>query len=131
VRLLLDTQILIWAVTDTTRLPAAVAATVAAPGNEVLVSAASIWEIAIKTALGRLRFPLERIDAILERAGMEHLPIRAAYGVVAGALPRHHGDPFDRMLVAQARVEDLTLVSTDAALSAYEVRLFGADPARW
>jgi PIN domain nuclease of toxin-antitoxin system len=130
VRLLLDTQILVWAVTDTSRLPAAIAAAVAAPGNEALVSAASVWEIAIKAALGRLRFPLERIDAILERAGMEQLPIRAAHGVMAGALPRHHGDPFDRMLVAQARVEDLTLVSTDAALSAYDVRLFGAGAAR-
>ena len=126
-RLLLDTQILVWAVTDTARLPRPVVDALAAPDNALLVSAASVWEIAIKAALGRLRFPLDRIDAILERAGMDHLPVRAAHGVAAGALPRHHGDPFDRMLVAQARVEDLVLVSTDAAIAAYAVRLFGRD----
>lgn len=126
-RLLLDTQVLVWAVTDPERLPKAFAEAIASSDNAAFVSAASVWEIAIKRALGRLRFPLERVDAILERARMDHLPVRAAHGVVAGALPRHHGDPFDRMLVAQAHVEDLVLVSTDAAMRAYDLRLFGRE----
>ncbi|WP_426960127.1 type II toxin-antitoxin system VapC family toxin [Muricoccus radiodurans] len=113
--------------TDPSRLPRPVVAALSTPENTLLVSAASVWEIAIKAALGRLRFPLDRIDAVLERAGMEPLPIRAAHAVAAGALPRHHGDPFDRMLIAQAQVEDLVLVSTDAAMAAYPMRLFGRD----
>ncbi len=106
---------------DPGRLGPAVRAAIEAPGNAVYVSAASAWEIAIKRALGRLEFPLERFDAVLEAAGLEHLPIRAAHAIAAGSLPRHHGDPFDRILVAQALLEGLVLVSGDAAVAAYEV----------
>lgn len=95
------------------------------PDNAAYVSAASAWEIAIKRALGRLEFPLEQLDAVLEAAGLEHLPIRAAHGIAAGGLPRHHDDPFDRILIAQAQVEGLVLVSEDAAFAAYPVALFG------
>jgi PIN domain nuclease of toxin-antitoxin system len=95
-----------------------------APANTVFVSAASVWEIAIKRALGRLDFPLEELDAVLTRAGFAHLLIDAGHAIAAGGLPRHHADPFDRMLVAQSRAEDLTLVSEDAAIAAYDVRLF-------
>ena len=94
------------------------------------VSAASVWEIAIKRALGRIVFPLEDLDTILTRAGFEELPIASAHAIAAGGLPRHHADPFDRMLIAQARVEDLTLASEDSAFGAYDVRLFGAAPGR-
>ncbi len=93
-------------------------------GKAVFVSAASAWEIAIKRARGRLGFPLEDFDAVLDEVGFQHLPILAAHGIEAGGLPRHHGDPFDRMLIAQARIEDLILVSDDRTFRAYDVRLF-------
>ena len=126
-RLLLDTHLLIWAVTWPDRLPPGLRDALLSPRNTVLVSAASAWEIAIKRALGRLAFPLERFDTVLEAAGFTGLPITAAGAVEAGGLPRHHADPFDRMLVAQARVEDLVLASDDPLVAAYAVRLYGRD----
>ena len=124
-RLLIDTDILIWAVTWPDRLQPRLREAILAPRNTVLVSAASVWEIAIKRSLGRLTFPLERLDAVLEEAGFNHLPITAAHAIEAGSLPRHHADPFDRMLVAQACVDDLLLASDDPLIAAYAVRLFG------
>lgn len=129
-RLLLDTHVLLWATAEPERLAERLRHALAVPGNTVFVSAASVWEIAIKRALGRIVFPLEDLDAVLARAGFEDLPIAAAHAIAAGGLPRHHADPFDRMLIAQAQVEDLTLVSEDAAFGAYDVRLFGAGPGR-
>lgn len=129
-RLLLDTHMLLWATATPERLSERLRLALAMPGNTVLVSAATVWEIAIKRALGRIVFPLEELDSVLARADFDDLPITAAHAVAAGGLPRHHADPFDRMLIAQARVEDLTLVSEDAAFGAYDVRLFGADPGR-
>jgi len=102
-----------------------VRAALTAPGNTVVVSAATAWEIAIKRALGRIVFPLERYDAVLEQAGFEQLTIEARHAIAAGALPRHHADPFDRMLVAQAQIEDLTLVTCDPLILAYGVQVFG------
>jgi PIN domain nuclease of toxin-antitoxin system len=99
---------------------------ITSPKHDVLVSAATVWEIAIKRALGRLEFPLERFDDMMERMGFEPLPIQLQHAVVAGGLPRHHGDPFDRMLVAQAQLEDLVLVSEDAAIARYGVRVLGS-----
>jgi PIN domain nuclease of toxin-antitoxin system len=129
-RLLLDTHTLVWAISRPDRLRNPVRTAVVASDNTVFVSAASAWEIAIKRVLGRLTFPLEDFDRVLDEAGFEHLPVQAAHGIEAGGLPRHHADPFDRMLIAQARVEDLILVSEDAAFAAYEVRRFGAGTAR-
>jgi PIN domain nuclease of toxin-antitoxin system len=130
VRLLLDTHVFLWATSEPGRLGERLRQALAAPENAVLVSAATVWEIAIKRALGRLDFPLEELDAVLARAGFDHLPIEAGHAITAGGLPRHHADPFDRMLIAQARVEGLTLVSEDAAIAAYDVRLFGREDAR-
>jgi len=130
VRLLLDTHVLIWATANPERLTQRLRHALAMPGNTVFVSAASVWEIAIKRALGRIVFPLEELDIVLARAGFEDLPIAASHAIAAGGLPRHHADPFDRMLIAQAQVEDLTLVSEDTAFGAYDVRLFGAGPGR-
>ena len=123
-RLLLDTHVFVWATSYPGRIAARMRQAVTAPENTVFVSAVSVWEIAIKRALGRLDFPLEELDAVLARAGFEHLPIDAGHAIAAGGLPRHHADPFDRMLVAQSRAEGLTLVSEDAAIAAYDVRLF-------
>ena len=128
-RLLIDTHVFIWIVATPDRLGASTRRALAAPGNAVFVSTVSVWEIAIKHALGRLVFPLDDLDAVLARAGFDELPILSPHAVAAGGLPRHHADPFDRMLIAQARVDDLTLVSEDAAFRAYDVRLFGAEPA--
>ena len=123
-RLLLDTHVFLWATAEPGRLAPSVRQALTAPTNSILVSVASVWEIAIKRALGRLDFPLEELDAVLARAGFTHLLIDAGHAIAAGGLPRHHADPFDRMLVAQSQAEGLALVSEDAAIAAYDVRLF-------
>jgi PIN domain nuclease of toxin-antitoxin system len=99
------------------------------PDTELFLSAASAWEIAIKVALGRLRLP--RPPAVLVAQWMEEdrvgaLPILHAHALRAGELPAHHGDPFDRMLVAQAQIEGLTLLSADRGLAQYDVPLHPA-----
>jgi PIN domain nuclease of toxin-antitoxin system len=101
---------------------------VASPENRVLISAVTAWEIAIKRALGRLKFPLDRFDDIMQRMGFDALPILPAHAIVAGGLPRHHDDPFDRMLIAQALTESLTLVSGDEAVARYDVPVFAGSP---
>jgi PIN domain nuclease of toxin-antitoxin system len=122
-RLLLDTHVLLsWLAGET--LPAEMADAIAEPSNPVAVSAASIWEITIKRQLGKLRFEGSPAHEVRE-AGFEHLPITADHAEVAGGLPPHHRDPFDRMLVAQANAEGLTLVSWDSAFSLYDVRVVG------
>jgi PIN domain nuclease of toxin-antitoxin system len=100
-------------------------AALASPDNRVLVSAVTAWEIAIKQALGRLEFPLDRFDEIIARMGYEVLPILPAHAITAGQLPRHHDDPFDRMLIGQAVAENLTLVSLDRVVGHYKVPSFG------
>jgi PIN domain nuclease of toxin-antitoxin system len=99
---------------------------VASPGNQVFVSCATIWEISIKQAIGRLVFPIEQFEDVARRMGFDILLIRPAHAILAGSLPRHHADPFDRMLIAQARVENLVLVSTDSMIARYDVAIFGA-----
>lgn len=120
-RLLLDTHILIWALGEPRRLPKEVRIALESPDNEVLFSAASIWEIAIKTQIGRANFkasPEEIIAAALE-SGFAELPVRAEHGARSATLPLHHRDPFDRLLVAQAISEPCRLVTADAVLSPY------------
>jgi PIN domain nuclease of toxin-antitoxin system len=116
---------MIWAVGESPRLRPDSYAAIRNPGNEVLVSAASVWEAAIKIADGKLRFPFDLRQA-LEDARFGRLEIAHEHGLAAGALPRHHGDPFDRMLVAQAQLEGLTLVTTDRGLAVYGVALLPA-----
>jgi PIN domain nuclease of toxin-antitoxin system len=99
---------------------------VASPDNRVFVSSASVWEIAIKLALGRLVFPIEQFDDIARRMGFDVLPIRPVHAIAAGALPRYHADPFDRMLIAQAVVENLLLATSDKFITRYDVRIFGS-----
>ncbi len=127
-RLLLDTHILILAVSDPSRLDPAVRDAVASPDNDVLVSAASAWEISIKQALGRIEFPLDELPELLTTMGIETLAISLRHAIAAGSLPRHHNDPFDRMLIAQAAVDNLVLVTDDAVVTSYEVALFGRNP---
>ena len=120
--LLLDTHILLWWLDDHPALPAAAAAAIADPEADVVVSAATVWEIDVKTALGMLEAPGDLLDA-LHVNGFDTLSITAIHALDAGALPAHHGDPFDRMLIAQARAEVLTLGSVDERFRAYDVDL--------
>jgi PIN domain nuclease of toxin-antitoxin system len=122
--LLLDTHVFLWWLADDRRLGARLRSRIGAPTSDVLVSAASIWEIAIKLALGKLELPgtdPARLDALVPACGFRELPITAAHASAVATLPRLHGDSFDRLLVAQARAERATLVSADPALAGYGV----------
>jgi PIN domain nuclease of toxin-antitoxin system len=120
-RLLLDTHIVLWSLADDPNLRPAVRA--AMEGAEALyVSAVSVWEIAVKRALGKLRAPDDLPD-VLARTGVRPLAISWAHGAAAGALPPHHADPFDRLLIAQAQGEGLRLVTEDRAFRRYDVDL--------
>jgi PIN domain nuclease of toxin-antitoxin system len=121
VRLLLDTHVVLWWLTDDDTLSAEVKETIDTEA-EVFISAASVWEIAIKQALGKLTGPPDLLDA-LDRCGLTELPIRSRHAVEAGSLPLLHRDPFDRMLVAQARCDGLTLLSRDPQVQRYDVPL--------
>lgn len=123
-KLLLDTHVFLWWRANDRRLGAAARAAVA-DADLVFVSAATAWEAALKASLGRLRYP-DTIEAGVDASGFEKLPISVAHAERAARLPRHHADPFDRMLVAQAQSEDLTLVTRDRSLAAYEVKLLWA-----
>ena len=98
---------------------------IADPGNTVFVSAASVWEIAIKRALNKLDVPGDVLEAI-EASGFRELPMTAFHAEQAGSLPLHHTDPFDRMLVAQAQAEGLILVTRDAHIPRYGIRTLTA-----
>jgi len=126
VKLLLDSHAFLWWLAGDRKLGAAARQAVADPAATVFVSAATIWELSIKAALGRL--DLGGADLVEEIAGnaFVELPINARHALAAAYLPRHHGDPFDRMLVAQAQIEGLTVVSRDAALRAYEIQILPA-----
>ena len=117
-RLLLDTHVFLWWWADDKRLTAGEREAIRDPDNDVYLSAASVWEIVIKQALGRLHAPEPASVAAL-RLGLEPLPITFEHAEATAALPPMHGDPFDRLLVSQARVESLTLVSHDPAVRAY------------
>ena len=125
-RLLIDTHVFLWAVMNSARLAGAVRDCLADPANDLFVSAVSAWEIAIKAAHGRLDYPAADFEADARRIGAEPLDVTAAHGMAAGLLPRHHDDPFDRMLVAQARLEDMTLVTADGRLKDYGIPILAA-----
>ena len=116
--LLLDAHAFLWWVFEDRRLSADGRTAIA--DNPCLVSAVTVWEIAIKRATGKLAAP-EDLVAALAREGFDELHVTAAHGEAAGALPRHHRDPFDRMLVAQAKAERLSIVTVDPAFKAYDV----------
>ncbi len=117
-RLLLDTHALLWAAEG--RLATAARRAIEETAEEVLVSSATVWEIEIKRALGRIRAP-EGVAELVDESGFERLAIGFEHAREAGRLPPHHGDPFDRVLVAQARVERLTLATGDERIRRYDV----------
>jgi PIN domain nuclease of toxin-antitoxin system len=122
VNLLLDTHVLLWWLSDDERLTRPMRQAIGDSNTAVVVSAASAWEMAIKAALGKLVAP-EGLVAELERQGFDQISVTVDDAVHAGALPRHHNDPFDRMLIAQALRRGLTLVTADRHIAAYDVRL--------
>jgi PIN domain nuclease of toxin-antitoxin system len=120
-KLLLDTHVLLWAAGEPDRLSHETRALIGDPGNELLFSAASMWEIAIKSGLGREDF---RANARLLRRGLldngyEELFIKSEHALAIEALPPIHGDPFDRMLVAQATIEGIELLTADQVVARY------------
>jgi PIN domain nuclease of toxin-antitoxin system len=123
-RLLLDTHIFLWWRGEPSRLISAVRSRIAT-ADLVFVSVASAWEVAIKVALGRLDLP-DTMEAGVLASGFEKLLITFSHAARAAALPPHHGDPFDRMLVAQAQAEGLTLVTRDRRLEPYAVEILWA-----
>jgi PIN domain nuclease of toxin-antitoxin system len=120
-RILLDTHIALWALTDDPRLPDRARALILDEKAEIYFSAATVWEIAIKHALARGSMPIsgDKAFSLFIQAGYRELPITAAHGAATGRLPGHHADPFDRMLVAQAVVEPMRLLTHDRRLKAY------------
>lgn len=122
--LLLDSHALLWWLADDSQLTAPARRSIADPANDVLVSAASVWEIEVKRAAGRLDAP-EDLLAAVSSAGFDVIPLTAQDAVDAARLPRHHADPFDRMVIAQARRLDAVIVSHDHAFAAYDVHVLG------
>ncbi len=121
-RFLLDTHVLLWWLADAHELGMGTRDMIADERNEVFVSAATAWEMAIKRALGKLDAP-DDVDGLVEEEGFSKLPISLYHGQLAGSLPPHHRDPFDRMLVAQAQAEGLILLTADDQMRAYGVRV--------
>jgi PIN domain nuclease of toxin-antitoxin system len=128
VRLLLDTHILIWWLSDDRQLQRSAREIIANPDNEVLVSVASVWEVAIKTALKRIAVDLDDFGEEIVKSGFQLLPIGLQHAVTVGRLPAVHRDPFDRMLVAQASVEELRVVSHDRVFERYSLSAEGLPP---
>ena len=124
-KLLLDTDAVLWAVAEPELLSEPARVAIADDRNTVAFSAGSVWEIAIKGAIGRLDVPADLVQSLVDRQ-YSPLPITPEHALVAGGLPPHHADPFDRMLIAQAQIEELTLVTRDEAFAAYNVPVLPA-----
>jgi PIN domain nuclease of toxin-antitoxin system len=120
VTLLLDTHVVLWWLAEDDRLTPTMREAIADPARPVVVSAASAWEMAIKAGLGKLTIPGD-LAGELGRQGFGELPVTVEDGVAAGALPRHHADPFDRMLIAQAARRRFVLVTADRRFADYDV----------
>jgi PIN domain nuclease of toxin-antitoxin system len=119
--LMLDTHAFLWWLSDSPKLKAESRAAIADSWAVVHVSAAAIWEIAIKARLGKIKPGTQHIDQEIALNGFTELAISARHAVAAGNLPPHHDDPFDRMIIAQARTEDLTVVTHDEIFASYDV----------
>jgi len=123
--LLLDTHALIWWMTENPSLPVSIRRLMVDKRNTIVVSAASAWEMATKVRLGRLPAASDitrNFAEYLTQAGFESLPVSAAHGIRAGLLPGPQRDPFDRMLIAQAQAESLTIVSNELSFDSYGIR---------
>ncbi|MFT4570397.1 MAG: PIN domain nuclease of toxin-antitoxin system [Hyphomicrobiaceae bacterium] len=123
---LIDTHCWLWLQTTPERIPAKLLRKLELPENKLFLSAASSWEIAIKVALGKLTLPdrpANYVPSRMQASGCQGLAISHRHALAVAELPAHHGDPFDRLLIAQANLEKMTLITADAALAAYDVRM--------
>lgn len=127
-RLLLDTQTWLWMQAASKRLGTQARHLVMNPANELLLSAVSSWEIAIKYRLGKLSLPMapeKYVPSRMHSSGTQSLPITHAHTLRVAELPDHHGDPFDRLLIAQAQLDGLTILTSDRTFAMYDI------PVRW
>ena len=123
-RCILDTHAFLWFIEDDSRLSSNASSLILEPANKRFLSVASLWEMAIKTGLGRLALSLSFPDLVEQHVrgnGMELLPILPAHLEAFAKLPFHHKDPFDRLIIAQAMSEDLPVITRDAAFSSYDI----------
>ena len=123
----MDTHVLLWAASDIDKLSPIQRRHLEDPGHTPVVSAASLWEITIKVNAGKLRFPLslEQFFADLEFHGFEILPVKPSHLLNLASLPFWHRDPFDRLMIAQARAEAIPVLSQDGVFAKYDVQLIG------
>ena len=128
-RILLDTQCWLWMLAEPERFSEASRRLLIARENELFFSAASAWEISMKYDLGRLTLPAPpaaSVPPLMAKTGVTPLPVLHEHALAVAGLPPHHRDPFDRLLVAQARVERLPILSADRTLEAYDVEILRA-----
>ena len=123
--LLLDTNALIWLLSEPERLADAVLAHIEDTANTVYVSVVSVWEIGIKASKGKFRSP-PNLEQVLEQQRFQTLPITLRHAYAVEKLPDHHGDPFDRMLISQAQLDDLVLVTSDRMMQRYPIAVLPA-----
>jgi PIN domain nuclease of toxin-antitoxin system len=123
VKFLLDTHALLWWLADDDQLGVKAREAVADPANDVLISMASLWEIAVKVRVGKLQADIEEIINAVQREGFTVLDVGLAHLVTLAGLPMHHRDPFDHLLIAQAMTEDATFMSEDKNVARYSVRM--------
>ena len=124
-RLLLDTNALLWALTDPDRLAPRAAEAIRDPDNDVFASVVNAWEIGVKRAIGRLRGHLD-LEPMLDQHDFKVLPVTMAHALAIESLPPRHHDPFDRMLIAQTQVENLVLVTADRKMRHYAIAVLPA-----
>jgi PIN domain nuclease of toxin-antitoxin system len=123
-RVLLDTHVWLWALTDAASLPASLHTRLRSGRDTFVISAASAWEIAIKASLGRLRLPVDAptfLRTAVRDLPVTELPVAVGHAARVAELPLHHRDPFDRIMIAQAQIEGLTIMTVDPAFRAYRV----------
>ena len=125
-RFLLDTHVLLWWLANDQNLSADIRGVIGNPNNICFVSAVTIWEIALKNSIGKLRQP-DDLLAVLQDNRFQILDISAVHCLRVGSLPWHHKDPFDRLLISQALVEDFVLISVDEKFKLYDVNLFSSN----
>ena len=119
-RLLLDAHAFLWWVTDSSRLSDAARGAISESANDIAVGTGSLWELTIKRTLGKLDFPFD-FEAVLRDEGFDLLAINYGHLRTLEHLPLHHGDPFDRLLIAQATAENLPIITNDRAFARYDI----------
>jgi PIN domain nuclease of toxin-antitoxin system len=119
VRILLDTHIFVWWLENDRKFPKAADPLILDHANEIYFSAGSVWKIVIKASLGQIQVDPALVVAAIPKSGFQELPVTSRHAIEVGTLPNHHRDPFDRLLVAQSRIEPMHLLTHDRQLAAY------------